>query len=398
MSITTGVWPGAGTTANASFIIYGVEGNSSTISIPNHPSTDSNPIFVRGTEQKITVILNKDIGEIYSLCVWHDNSGNNPSWYLEGVTITNLNSGSCWKFIFETWLSLEDESSSNEVVQSPSCSGPNRTSTALREMFSNGHLWLSVITKTPGDCFTRVQRISSCFCLLLCTMAVNAAFYHWGTRSYQTINLGPLKFSARQAIVSVQCTLLILPLHAIIVLIKKSSARVQGEQSRLWLCVFYTTCILCAMLTVTSAAVTVSYSLMWGSEKSQEWISSVTISFFQDVLIVQPFKCLLLVSLTVMFTKCKAKKVCASHQSNREMPLKKATVLSMTKTDLSKQRTESAAKARHRLSVRQAGFYLTFLLAIGVLSYGNRDSARYLLFKSLDDHVGNFKTVRTSFS
>ena len=80
------------------------------------------------------------------------------------------------------------------------------------------------------------------------------------------------------------------------------------------------------------------------------------------------------------------------------MPLKKATVLSMTKTDLSKQRKESAAKARHRLSIRQAGFYLTFLLAIGVLSYGNRDSARYLLFKSLDDHVGNFKTVRTSFS
>ena len=396
MSITTGVWPGAGTTANVSFIMYRVEGNSGTISMSNHPNSGSNPIFGRGTEHNITVILKKDIGEIYSLCVWHDNAGNNPSWYLEELTITDVYSGSCWKFVFQTWLSLEDESSSNEVLQNPSSSGPNIISTSLKEMFSNGHLWLSVITKTPGDCFTRVQRISSCFCLLFCTMAVNAAFYHWGAKSYQTINLGPLKFSARQAIVSIQCTLITLPLHVTILLIKKSSARVQGEHSRLWLFVFYTTCVLCAMLTVSSAAVTVSYSLLWGSEKSQEWISSVTISFFQDILIVQPFKCLLLVSLTVMFTKYKAKKAIAHRQSNSEMPPKTATVLSMTTTDLSKMREESAAKARHRLSIRQAGFYLTFLLAIGVLSYENRDSARYLLFKSLDDHVGNFKTVRSS--
>ena len=200
------------------------------------------------------------------------------------------------------------------MLQNPACSGPNVTTTALREVFSNGHLWLSIITKTPGDSFTRVQRISSRICLLFCTMAANAAFYNWGSQSHQTINLGPLKFSARQAIVSIQSTLLILSLHVVILLLRKSSARLQGEHSRRWLCLFYVTSILCAMMAVASATVTIAYSLAWGREKSQEGISSVPKSFFQDVLIVQPSKCLLLASLSVMFSKYNAEKVFANQQ------------------------------------------------------------------------------------
>ena len=110
-----------------SFIIYGVEGNSGTLNMNENGSTASKLIFTRGTERKIAIILKKDIGEIYSLRVWHDNSGDAPSWYLEDVTITNPNSGSCWKFVFETWLSLEDESYSSEVLQNPFCSGPKIT-------------------------------------------------------------------------------------------------------------------------------------------------------------------------------------------------------------------------------------------------------------------------------
>ena len=394
LSIKTGVWPGAGTTANVSLIIYGVEGNSGTIKIHQDSSTGCKSNFARATEQKFAVVLNEDVGEIYSLRVWHDSSGNDPSWFLDEITISNPNSGDCWKFIFETWLSLVDESMSNEVLQTPSFSGPNATSKALMKMFSNGHLWFSILTKTPGDCFTRVQTISSCLCLLFCTMAANAAFFYWGTQSYQTINLGPLTFSARQAIVSVQSNILILPLHVIILLLKTSSARLKGEHSRRWLCLFYVTCLLCAMMTVTSAAVTVFYSIMWGKEKSQQWLSSVTISFFQDILIVQPCKCILLASVTVMFSKCKTKKAVSNQQCDVEMPMKKVTKHSMTSTELSKLTNESVAKARRRSSISQGCFYCVFLVVIGVLSYGNRDSARYMLSKSLDDHIGNFEKVK----
>ena len=295
--------------------------------------------------------------------------------------------------MFETWLSLEDESYSSEVLQNPVCSGPKITTTALREVFSNGHLWLSIITKTPEDPFTRVQRISSCICLLFCTMAANAAFYYWGTQSHQTVNLGPLKFSAGQAIVSIQSSILILPLHLVILLLKKSSARLESDHSRPYLCLFYMTSILCALMAVASAAVTIAYSLVWGSEKSQEWISSVTTSFLQDVLIVQPCKCLLLVSLAVMFSKSKVKEAFAYQQREGGMPLKKSPAVSMTSKKLSKLRMESVAKAKRRLSIRQACFYSALLVVLGVLLYGNRDSGRYFLFKSLDDHIGNFEKV-----
>ena len=394
MSVKTGVWPGAGTTANVSFIIYGHEGNSGTLKIPDNCSGDFNPIFARGAEQSLAVFLDKDLGEIYALRVWHDNFGDDSSWYLEQVTIKNPKTGGHWKFIFETWLSLEDESLSNEVIQKPCFSDLNINNTALREMFCDGHLWMSVITKTPGDCFTRVQRMSSCFCLLLCTMAANAAFYRSETQWSQTINVGPFKFSARQAVISVQSSLLIVPLHIIIVLFKKSSAHLKREHSRRWLCVFFTACVLFTVFAVASAAVTVSYSLSWGSKKSQEWLSSVTTSFFQDVLVVQPSKCLLLVSLSVMFSKCRAKKVFAFQKLDRAHPVTKVTVLSVTPIELSKLKREIAAKARHRWCVRQIGFYITFLIVIGVLSYGNRDSTRYLLSKSLDDHLGNIEKVK----
>ena len=57
LSIKTGVWPGAGTTANVSLIIYGVEGNSGTIKIHQDSSTGSKPNFPRGTEQKFAVVF-----------------------------------------------------------------------------------------------------------------------------------------------------------------------------------------------------------------------------------------------------------------------------------------------------------------------------------------------------
>ena len=386
MSIKTGIWLGAGTTARVSFIINGVAGNSGTINL----NLILNPIFARGTEQNCVIYLHKDIGEIYSLRIWHDNSGEDPSWFLDAIEITDSSSGSCWKFIFETWLSLEDESFSNGMLQSPSCSGPSITTKLVKEMFSNGHLWLSVITKTPGDSFTRVQRISFCFSLLLCTMAVNATFYYWGTHSSQTINLGPLTFSTRQAIVSIQSNLFILPLHVIILLFKRSTKRLQGERSRL--CLLFITFTFLAIVTTASAGVTVSYSLMWGKDKSQEWISSVITSFFEDIIIVQPFKCLLLVSLSVMFSKWKANKVSSHRQCNIQTSPEKANAIP-TSAEVSNLREESVARAKRRSSISLAFFYVTFLVVLGVLSYGNRNSARYRLTRSLDNHIGNFTMV-----
>lgn len=393
LTVKTGVWAGAGTTSNVSLIIYGVEGNSGILKIAKESSDASYSVFARGTEQNVKVILNKDIGEVYSLRIWHDNSGKDPSWYLDEVSITKISTGTCWKFIIDTWLSLETESYSCEVLQVPSCSGPSITNVAVKEMFSNGHLWLSVVTKTPGDNFTRVQRLSSCVCLLLCTMAISAAFYRGETHSYQVINLGPLKFSARQAMVSVQSTIFTIPVHVIILLFKKTTSFFRAEHSRWWQCLFYGMYIVSGIMTVSSAIVTISYSLIWGSHKSQEWISAVITSFFEDILVVQPCKCLVLVAISVMLAKCKGKKISSESRENKTP--EKVTPFPRSGREFSRLKKEIVAKAKRRSSIRQIGYYMTFLVIIGVLSYGNRDSTRYLFAKFLDVHTGYFEQVTT---
>ena len=71
-----------------------------------------------------------------------------------------------------------------------------------------------------------------------------------------------------------------------------------------------------------------------------------------------------------------------------ELPRKKMTVPSIKSREVSKLRMQSVTKAKRRLSVTQGCFYSAFLVVLGVLSYGNRDSARYFLSKSLDDQIG----------
>lgn len=44
--------------------------------------------------------------------------------------------------------------------------------------FRDGHIWYSIFSRSPRSCFTRAQRVSCCFSLLLCTMLTSIMF--WG--------------------------------------------------------------------------------------------------------------------------------------------------------------------------------------------------------------------------
>lgn len=44
--------------------------------------------------------------------------------------------------------------------------------------FQEGHIWYSVFSRSPRSSFTRAQRVSCCFSLLLCTMLTSIMF--WG--------------------------------------------------------------------------------------------------------------------------------------------------------------------------------------------------------------------------
>lgn len=46
----------------------------------------------------------------YYFCrIWHDNTGNSPSWYFSRMTFLDLQTGSKYYFICEEWLSLDSK-------------------------------------------------------------------------------------------------------------------------------------------------------------------------------------------------------------------------------------------------------------------------------------------------
>ncbi len=57
--------------------------------------------------------------------------------------------------------------------------------------FCDGHIWYSVVSRPPSSNFTRVQRVSCCFSVLLCSMLTSIMFYGIPTDpSEQTMDMG----------------------------------------------------------------------------------------------------------------------------------------------------------------------------------------------------------------
>lgn len=61
--------------------------------------------------------------------------------------------------------------------------------------------------------------------------------------------------------------------------------------------------VLCILTTLLSAVFTLFYSMMWGKEQSNMWLTTMAISFVQDTLISQPFKVLIVALIFAMYSK-----------------------------------------------------------------------------------------------
>ena len=60
---------------------------------------------------------------------------------------------------------------------------------------------------------------------------------------------------------------------------------------------------LCILTTLTAAVFTLFYSMMWGKEQSNLWLTTMFISFVQDTLISQPFKVLIVSLIFALVSK-----------------------------------------------------------------------------------------------
>jgi len=330
VTISTGVWPDSGTTAKVTMVFFGTSGNSGPITV----SRDFDPprvLFSRGSVDKYVISLSTSLGPLHYAYIWHDNSGESPSWFLDYVVVRSKDSGDEWKFVCNQWFCPERDD--GKIMRKLLVKRTNylpRFQEAFRLKVSatlyESHLWMSSVTKRPGSSFTRVQRVTCCLCVVSTAMLANAMFFNLGGEAEGTIKIGPLKVSMRQIIITLQSCLIIAPINFLIVVIFKNSKPTFGKycgkvyrvteeegpndnEKPLHHVFVYIAWFLCFATAVTSATVVFFYSLMWGKETADEWLSSIVLSITMDILAIQPVRLVILAAVAaIVITKAKQTK------------------------------------------------------------------------------------------
>uniref|UniRef100_A0A8C7UXI6 Polycystic kidney disease 1 like 2a n=1 Tax=Oncorhynchus mykiss TaxID=8022 RepID=A0A8C7UXI6_ONCMY len=225
LNISTGHRRGASTSSQVTVTLLGTEGESE----PHHLADPDKPVFERGAVDTFLLTTPFSLGELQSIRLWHDNSGGHPAWYINKVTVQDLETGQKWHFLCNSWLAIDmGDCILDKVFPVASDIDLKKFSNLFfmktAKDFRDGHIWFSVISRPPTSTFTCVQRVSCCFSLLLCTMLTSIMF--WGIPtdpSEQTMDLGHIEFTWQQVMIGVQSSIIMFPINLLIVSIFRNT-------------------------------------------------------------------------------------------------------------------------------------------------------------------------------
>ena len=421
--IGTGVWKNSGTTANVTMTIKGEINELNQVLLQSQG--DSQYVFARGSINGFILITNESLGPLKEVTLEHDNAGENPSWFVETVTIRDRQTEEQWTFPINRWLAVEKEDGVIEVTVNNK-SGTTFSS-QVRSRFgrktADSHLWMSVFGKPCSSTFTRVQRASCCLSVLFSAMIANAMFYNIGGESEGAIQVGPFKFSLRQIIVGVQSGLIVAPVNILIVFLFKSSkprskkgdkyeelnhAQQLVDQVRDAGCMLphfciYFAWILCFLTTLAAATFTLFYSLMWGKEVAEQWLSSILISNGQDIFVVQPTKVMLAVVVISLFLRRSKDKGQDSEDESEGDAASESDIdfliddpkerFKRSRLEIIRERTKKEVKLAGMM--REIVLHLIFVFFLAMVCYGNKNNYRFTMTATMLNPFSKFDLVRT---
>lgn len=175
--VKTGWKRGSGTTAHIGISLYGLNKSGSR-------HLDKAWGFQRNSQDIFQVETDANLGEIWKIRIWHDNTGLDPSWYLQHVIVWDRQTDVMYYFLVEDWLSVENEKNEGMVEKVVLAACPHELHTfsrifpaQLRLGFSDWHLWLSAWGRPPHSRFTHVQRITCCMSTVYLFMATCVLWY-----------------------------------------------------------------------------------------------------------------------------------------------------------------------------------------------------------------------------
>ncbi|XP_078399147.1 polycystin-1-like protein 2 [Cetorhinus maximus] len=233
VTVFTGHRRGAATTSKVTITLYGSEGESD----PHFLTDLEKPTFERGGVDGYLLTTLFPLGDLQNIRLWHDNSGSSPSWYVNRVTVLDLETYQRWCFLCNSWLAVDVgdcllDKAFPVATEMDLKRFSNLFFMKTAKDFRDGHIWYSVLNRPPRSPFTRVQRVSCCFSLLLCTMLTSIIF--WGVPkdpAQQKMDLGKIEFTWQQVVIGFESSLLMFPINLLIVQIFRNiRPRSRGRQ------------------------------------------------------------------------------------------------------------------------------------------------------------------------
>ncbi|XP_022801963.1 polycystic kidney disease protein 1-like 2 [Stylophora pistillata] len=463
--VFTGFDSSAGTTADVFIVLTGAFEQTQTRRLLDLEPVRRK--FQRGNIDNFLLTVPRPLGEILGIRIWHNNTGLDPSWFLSRVLVRDLQTDKVVWFVCDRWLAVEeDDGQINRTLLPASKEELVKFnfifSTEVRKNLSDGHLWYSVLYRPFESSFTRVQRLSCCLSILTCSMLANAMFYKDGAEEESDadveVKIGPIRLSTNQIGIGVMSSLVVLPVNLLIVNIfrkarpkdwpildtkssdhqsnasgdsyfdgktsgsydlvkeekedagnsdtnKEEKGKKEKKAFTLPHVTIYIAYGLIFVASITSAVFTIFYSLTFGEAKSQRWVSSMMISFWQDVIISQPLKVIVVAVLFALIIKDPDKAIQDEGNQRRELgrdeewihepygnqksgfDFRKSVEIPKPPSEehlhIARQRRKK--QKQMKIILREISLYFAFILVLCVVAYGSRDTQAYAVTRALTD-------------
>ncbi|XP_061765809.1 polycystin-1 [Nerophis ophidion] len=216
VQVKTGRRQGAGTTAHVGISLYGLNKSGS-----RHLQRDG--AFQRGSLDQFHVETDDNLGEVWKIRIWHDNTGLDPSWYVQHVVVWDPVTDHMFFFLVEDWLSVENQK--NGTVEKEILASCPEELTEFRRILSSQllfgmverHLWLSLWERPVLSRFTRSQRVTCSALILHLYLALGAIWYGAvGSRGHRGAVSANLLVSMETVAVGMVVAVLLFPLQCLI--------------------------------------------------------------------------------------------------------------------------------------------------------------------------------------
>nr|XP_055037858.1 LOW QUALITY PROTEIN: polycystic kidney disease 1 like 1 [Misgurnus anguillicaudatus] len=221
VTIKTGFRSRTTMTAQVHIVLYGDDGVSQTRELS---SLDSK-LFTCNSRNTFILSTPESLGRVWKVHLWHNNGGSSPSWYLSHVVVRDLVQGSCWFFLGQCWLAVDEGDGKVERSLTSSKYGltfKQLLYLKLTEYLSDFHPWLSVYSCPSYSAYTRVQRLSVCMLLLLGYMCVNTILIHiWEEQHF--LDMGLIDVSPVSMVTGLCSVLAVMPVGSLVSLVFRVS-------------------------------------------------------------------------------------------------------------------------------------------------------------------------------